>query len=105
MNCREKWLNLLTICRKAGRLAMGFDPAREEILAGRAAVVFVAGDASHRTKKEVRFFCNRENIPVKDINMITMDDIANAAGRRAGVIAVCDKGFAKRLTELSEDIN
>lgn len=105
MNCREKWLNLLTICRKAGRLVMGFDPAKEEILAGRAAGVFVTSDASPRTKKEVRFFCTRESVPVQEINIVSMEDIAGAVGRKAGVLAICDKGFAKRLIELSEDMD
>jgi hypothetical protein len=31
-----------------------------------------------------------------------MDDIAAAVGRRAGVLAVCDEGFAAKLRELSQ---
>ncbi|MGN0584924.1 MAG: L7Ae/L30e/S12e/Gadd45 family ribosomal protein [Ruminococcus sp.] len=103
MNCKEKFLNLLTICRKAGRLVLGFDPAKEEILAGRAEGVFVTKDASPRTKKEVRFFCTKADVPVMETDFV-MADIQNALGRKAGVLAVCDKGFAKRLMELSDNI-
>lgn len=102
MNCKEKWLSLLTICRKAGRLVLGFDPAKEEIQSHRAAGVFVTADASPRTKKEVRFFCEREGIPVCETEL-AMDDIQRAVGRKAGVLAVCDKGFAKRLMELTDN--
>ncbi len=101
MNCKEKWLNLLTICRKAGKLVMGFDPAKEEIIAGRAEGIFVAKDISPKTKKEIEFFCTKQNVPVCVIEF-KMEDIANAVGRKAGVLAVCDKGFAKRLIEISD---
>ncbi|MGN0631232.1 MAG: L7Ae/L30e/S12e/Gadd45 family ribosomal protein [Ruminococcus sp.] len=103
MNCKEKFLNLLTICRKAGKLILGFDPAKEEIQSHRAAGVFVTADASPRTKKEVHFFCDKENIPVSETEL-SMEDIQNAVGRKAGVLAVCDKGFAKRLMELSDNM-
>ena len=101
MNCKEKWLNLLTICRKAGKLIMGFDPAKEEIIAGRAEGIFVAKDISPKTKKEIEFFCEKQNVPVCEIEF-KMEDIANAVGRKAGVLEVCDKGFAKRLIEISD---
>ena len=101
MNCKEKWLNLLTICRKAGKLVMGFDPAKEEIIAGRAEGIFVAKDISPKTKKEIEFFCEKQNVPVCEIEF-KMEDIAHAVGRKAGVLAVCDKGFAKRLIEISD---
>lgn len=101
MNCKEKWLNLLTICRKAGKLVMGFDPAKEEIIAGRAEGIFIAEDASSKTKKEIVFFCTKQNVQVREVEL-KMEDIANAVGRKAGVLAVCDKGFAKRFIEISD---
>lgn len=102
MNCREKWLNLLTICRKAGRMVPGFDPAKEEIVSGRAKGVFITKDISPKTEKEVLFFCGRKNITVTKTDF-TMEDIQKAVGRRAGVLAVCDEGFAKSLVRLSAE--
>lgn len=102
MNCSEKWISLLTICRKAGKLIMGFDPAKEEVLAGRAKGVFVTADASEKTKKEVRFFCAQADVPVQETGF-SMSDIQQAVGRKAGVLSVCDKGFADRLMELLEE--
>lgn len=102
MNCKEKFLNLLTICRKAGKLIMGFDPAKEEISSRRAAGVFVTDDASPRTKKEVKFFCEKENIPMRETEL-SMEEVQRAVGRKAGVLAVCDTGLAKRFMELSDN--
>ncbi len=101
MYCKEKWINLLTICRKAGKLVMGFDPAKEEVLQGRCKGVFITADASEKTKKEVRFFCEKANVPLREAEL-SMSDIQTAVGRKAGVLAICDKGFADRLMELSE---
>ncbi len=102
MFCSEKWINLLTICRKAGKLVMGFDSAKEEVQSGRCKGVFITHDASDKTRKEVRFFCEKGNVPMSEVQL-TMTDIQNAVGRKAGVLAVCDSGFAKRLKELAEE--
>lgn len=103
MHCSRKWISLLTICRKAGRLVMGFDPAKEEIQARRAKGVFVTKDASEKTKKEMRFFCDSRGVPLREVPL-TMSDIQQAVGRKAGVLAVCDAGFAGKLMELAEEM-
>ena len=41
MNYQNKILNLLTICRKAGKLILGFDAVKEAVLAGKAESVLV----------------------------------------------------------------
>lgn len=103
MRCSEKWISLLTICRKAGKLIMGFDPAMEEAKAGRARCVFITADASEKTRKEVRFFCERNGVPMAE-TAVTMEEIQRAVGRKAGVLAVCDAGFAGRLMELNAEM-
>ncbi|MBQ8687946.1 MAG: ribosomal L7Ae/L30e/S12e/Gadd45 family protein [Ruminococcus sp.] len=103
MHCSMKWISLLTICRKAGRLVMGFDPSKEEIQAGRAKGVFVTKDASEKTKKEMRFFCSGAGVPLREI-AVSMYEIQQAVGRKAGVLAICDAGFAGRLMELAEEM-
>jgi ribosomal protein L7Ae-like RNA K-turn-binding protein len=96
----KKWISLLTICRKAGRLVMGFDPAKEEVAAHRAHCVFVTADASEKTKKEVRFFCTQADVPMME-TAVTMQQMQQALGRRAGVLAICDTGFAEKLMALA----
>ncbi|MDE6762308.1 MAG: ribosomal L7Ae/L30e/S12e/Gadd45 family protein [Oscillospiraceae bacterium] len=60
---------LLTICRKAGQLAMGFDPMKEALDGGKARAVFIAADISSKTEKEVRFFSEKRGVPVKKTEM------------------------------------
>ena len=61
---KEKLFGLLTICRKAGRMTMGFDSVKESILTDKAKAVFLASDISAKTEKEVRFFADQKAVPV-----------------------------------------
>ena len=94
---KEKLFGLLTICRKAGRMTMGFDSVKESILTDKAKAVFLASDIS--AEKEVRFFADQKAVPVHCIDA-TIAEIEFSVGRKAGVIGICDEGFAKKLTEL-----
>lgn len=102
MNYQEKFFNLFTICEKSGNLVKGFDISMETVTGGKAACVMVTSDVSPRTLKEVNFMCrNFPDIPVV-ILPFGMDEIKNSIGRKAGVMAVCDKGFADRLAEYAK---
>ena len=96
----EKVFGLLTICRKAGRMVMGFDPVKEAVMTDKAKAVFLATDISAKTEKEVRFFARSKDIPVLSLGA-AIAEIEFAVGRKAGVIGICDEGFAKKLTELT----
>lgn len=99
MNWQEKFFNLFTICEKSGKLVKGFDISKETVSAGKAACVMVTADVSAKTLKEVSFMCrNFPDLPVVNLPF-SMDDIKHSIGRKAGVMAVCDKGFADKLTE------
>lgn len=52
---KEKLFGLLTICRKAGRMTMGFDSVKESILTDKAKAVFLASDISAKQKKKSDF--------------------------------------------------
>lgn len=96
---KEKLFGLLTICRKAGRMTMGFDSVKESILTGKAKAVFLASDISAKTEKEVRFFAGRKAVPVYPLEA-SIAEIEFSVGRKAGVIGICDEGFAKKMAEL-----
>lgn len=96
---KEKLFGLLTICRKAGRMTMGFDSVKESILTGKAKAVFLASDISAKTEKEVRFFAGRKAVPVYPLGA-SIAEIEFSVGRKAGVIGICDEGFAKKMAEL-----
>lgn len=87
-------LGLLSMCRKAGKLKLGMDMVKSSCKSGEAVVVLTASDFSPKSLKEVKFTCNRENVPVYSLEM-SMDDILYGLGKKVGVIAVTDSGFAK----------
>lgn len=100
----KKIINLLTICRKAGKLIMGFDAVKEALPEGKVYCILTASDLSPKSLKELTFFSSKAEVPVPIYNMkLTMDDLWSASGRRTGIIAVCDEGFGKALAKLTEE--
>ena len=87
---QNKLLSLLGIARRAGRLSLGNDPA------------LVANDLSKRTLKGVCFAAEEAHIDVLTMNE-TMDEIGAALGKRTGVIAVNDAGFANKMRTMCSE--
>ncbi|MBQ3843166.1 MAG: ribosomal L7Ae/L30e/S12e/Gadd45 family protein [Ruminiclostridium sp.] len=87
-------LATLGLCRRAGKLASGFDAAMEEVKnnARKVGGVLIASDLSEKTKKEVRFQCGKANVTVTEIPE-TLDELKEATGKRTGVFAVLDDGL------------
>jgi ribosomal protein L7Ae-like RNA K-turn-binding protein len=91
------------VCRKAGKLVIGFDPVKEKLLEKKAECVLVSKDASAKTLKEVKFFCSKENVNIISLETSTKE-FEEIFKRKVAVMAVLDKGFAKRFEELSKDV-
>lgn len=89
---------LLTMCLKAGRMTLGMDLAKDMCRNGEAFGVFVASDLSEKSLKEIKYYCSRYETPLYSVGM-TMDELGTALGKRSGIIAVSDKGFAKSCAE------
>lgn len=95
----ENLLHLLGLARRAGRLALGNEAVRDAVKRGRASLVLLAGDLSPKTASGLSPAARQAGVPVRKIRP-KMDDIGAALGKRAGVIAVNDMGFAKKLLAL-----
>ena len=87
----------LTMCRKAGRLLLGFDAVREAAAQGSVKLILLAADASAKTEKETRFFAGE--IPVRKL-LLDMDTLNLYFRKRTAVISVCEEGFAAKLLTL-----
>lgn len=96
----NKTINLLTICRKAGKLILGFDASKDAMLNNKAYLIILASDISPKTEKEIRFFGGKTNVSVIKSN-ITIDEFYFGLGKKVGIICICDEGFAKKLTEIT----
>ncbi len=98
-NLKNDIINLLTLCRKAGKAQLGFDAAKNAVFSGQAGCVLATEDVSAKTLKETEYFCSKAKVPVFKTTLL-MDDVERFLGKRAGVLAVCGEGFAERLSEL-----
>ncbi len=94
---------MITICKKAGKLAVGMDMVKKVCREGSAAAVFITTDISEKSFKEVRYICARNSVKLYRLEM-TMDDMWYGLGKRAGIIAMTDHGFAKSCAKGLEQI-
>ena len=51
----NKLQSTISLCRRAGKLQMGFDQVKDAVSTGEVKAVFVAADLSDKSKKEVCF--------------------------------------------------
>lgn len=102
----NRLLSLLGIARRAGKLSWGRDAVEESLRKGKAYLVLVAKDISAKTAAGVRFSAERAETPVLVIHE-TIESVSQAIGKKAGIVAVLDEGFAKalkaRIQEAADD--
>lgn len=92
----DKLINAISLCRKAGKLKMGTEVVKEQIEGGTAKLVLTASDIAARSKRQIEFACAQKNLPVKVVPY-TMENLSVVTGRKYGILAVCDKGFAEMI--------
>ena len=56
-------MGLLSLCRKAGKLRIGFEPVREAAAAGEAKLVLYAADFSPRSRRRMESLLNGSGVP------------------------------------------
>ena len=95
----NRFLSTLGLCRRAGKLAYGFDEVCSLMKKGSAYGVFTASDLSEKTFKEVRFFCEKHTVPLIKTD-VTMDEISAVLTAKTGIIAILDKGLFDSLSNL-----
>ena len=90
----------ISLCMKAGKLALGFDAVVDAAHAGKARLIMITQDTAARTEKEIRFQCGAK---AKIIEIpLTQAQVGSAIPRRVGVMAVTDSGLAGKLCGIVE---
>jgi ribosomal protein L7Ae-like RNA K-turn-binding protein len=89
----EALYQAISLCRKAGKLTMGFDAVEEAVVKGKAWLVLTAADASPKT-------VNRLKANVGDLvdvlpMPLTQDRLASISRKPVAVYAVLDRNLAK----------
>ena len=88
-----KLFGALGLCRRAGRLATGFERVLENACQGRAQLVLLAADASERTARKVKEgcegLCEVRRIP------LTQAELLPITQKPSAVLAVLDENLAR----------
>lgn len=94
----DKFLSLLGMARKSGRVALGHDAVIGSVVRNKAKLCVVAIDASDRLKNEITHACSYENknIPII-LSKYTIKELSLAVGSKVAVLSTEDEGFAKAL--------
>ena len=98
----NKILSFLGIARKADRLFAGMDAVAESLKNGKACLLIIAEDISQRSAERLIRMAKEKNIPTRRLRG-TIAELSTAIGKKAGIVAVADKGFTKRLLELFQE--
>lgn len=90
----DKLLGALSLCRKAGKLVMGFDPVAESAAKGKAQLVLLAADLAEGSRKRALRFCDAAGLEPRALPL-TQQELLAVTPKRTGVFAVIDKGLAQ----------
>ncbi len=97
----NKILSILGLCMRAGLLSSGEVSAEAAIKSGKAELIILSQDASENTKN--KFLNSSEFYKIKLIIFGQKEDLGKAIGKaERSVLAVCDKGFSKKILSLFE---
>ncbi len=92
----------LSICRRAGMLVGGMDEVKAACRRKEARLVITASDLSEKSYGEISYVCAREGVKILTAPD-TADDFSECLGKRYGILAVTDKGFAQALLKKLSD--
>jgi len=96
---QEKWLALLGLANRAGRVITGEELVIKEIQRQHAKIVLIANDASDNTKKKIRDKCSYYQIPCFSVS--DRYTLGQSIGKeKRVVVAVIDSGFANKLIQM-----
>ena len=99
----HKLLSAISLCRKAGKLRMGMDVVREAVQDGSAKLVLLASDLAKRSEGQILAACEGRKVPVHTLPL-DMEALWQVTGKKYGILAVCEDGFAKMIIGLLSEI-
>lgn len=91
----------LGLVKKTGRLVCGFDAVKLEIESKSSKIcgILIANDLSEKSKKELFFFRDKHKPSLEIVEIdAAMEQTKKILGKPVGIMAVCDDGFWKAVT-------
>ena len=80
----RKILGMIGLSAKAGKLVCGTDATIQEIEKHKVSIVIVASDASEKTKKNMKYICEKNKTKITEFGNI--DDLSKAIGKNNNVL-------------------
>ncbi len=81
-----------------GKVISGMDVVEEGIKKHKVKLVILAKDASEKTKKNVRYVCTNNCVPV--IELSTIEILSHSIGdKNKAIIGIKDKNFSEGILE------
>ena len=89
-----KFLSIIGLCRKAGKLVLGADCTCDAVRSGRSRLAVIASDASDNTKKKVQNCASyyKKRVCVCETGKKRLGECLGRKGE-VSCLAVCDDGF------------
>ena len=98
MNPDMRFLNMLGIATKAGKVVSGEFSTEKAVKEGRAFLVLVASDASHNTQKLFTDKCSFYEVP--GVICSCKEELGHAIGKMSRAsIAITDEGLARAIAK------
>ena len=98
----RKVYSLLSLCKKAGKLACGEFQAEQAVKGGKAYLILYSSDAGEMTKKKFRNAAVFRGVCCLEAG--DKADYGRAVGKEEiSVLAVLDQGFAEKLQKLVQE--
>lgn len=95
----NKVYGLLGICSKAGKLISGTDIILENLAKKKVSLVIVAKDASEKTIKNIKYYCEKENVELLIYGNIQENSKSIGKHNRA-IIGILDKKLADAIQKV-----
>ncbi len=95
----DKLLSFLGICKKAGKLSLGYDSTVEMLKKGKCRLVLVTNDLSSNSLSKIILKADEYDTELLHIS-ISMGEIMAALGQRSGIISINDSGFKSSIRAL-----
>ena len=95
----NKVYGLLGICAKAGEIVSGADVTIENVERKKTKLVLTASDCSEKTKKNMKFICDKYNCPIYFFGSI--ENISKSIGKKnRGIIGINNENLAREITKI-----
>lgn len=99
---KNRVLGMLGISAKAGKVVCGNDATIEDIERHKVKLVIVAEDSSEKTKKNMKYVCDKNKIPILEFGKI--DEISRTIGKsNKAIIGIKSKSLSEAIKKLVEN--